>query len=500
MSKEMLLVVEALSNERNIDKDTIFLAMEEALAMATKKIHRNDEMQVRVDIDRKTGEYLTHRFWEVVADDAEIEMPDAVMMLTEANKNYEGVNIGDLVEEPMESIEFGRIAVQTAKQVIIQKVREAERQRVINMYKNRLGELVNVTVKRLAREVIIVDLGENAEAILPRRDTIDRESFRLNDRVRAVVEQIGEDSKGQMSVLLSRTSNNMLEQLLKLEVPEIGEGIIQVQSIAREPGARAKISVRTNDGRIDAVGACVGMRGSRIQAISGALNGERIDVVPWDENPAQFVINAMSPTEVSSIVLDEENESMDVIVAKEHLALAIGRNGQNVKLASALTGWHLNVMAEDEAEQKQVAEQQAIERMFIEQLQIEASMAQSLAQAGFTDLEEVAYAEEQELSSIPGVDDSMIEHLRTKAKDSLLSQALTGKTITPSIPAADLLSLEGVEREFAFKLANVGIITRDDLAEQSVDDLLDVTEGLDSEAAGKLIMKARAHWFEEDKA
>lgn len=501
MNKEILLVVEAVSNEKGVDKDVIFQAIEAALEMATKK-RAGDDIDVKVTIDQKTGDYKTARRWLVI-DDAndDEEGDDGVTRLTlsQAKERDAKAKVGDYVEEEMESVEFGRIAAQKAKQVIVQKVLEAERAQVVNAYKERLGQLVNGVVKKSNREFIILDLGNNAEAILSRSEMIPHEAMRTGDRVRAYLFDIRSDIKGpQMAV--SRTRPEMLVELFKIEVPEIGEELIEIKGAARDPGSRAKIAVKTNDKRIDPIGACVGMRGSRVQAVSGELGGERVDIVLWDDNPAQLVINAMAPAEVASIVVDEDSHTMDIAVKEEQLSQAIGRNGQNVRLASELTGWKLNVMSEVQAKEKSAAEEEGILQLFKDRLGVDDEIAQVLAGEGFTTLEEIAYVPIQEMLDIDGFDEDLINALRERAKGELLTKAIAEEqSFEKAEPAQDLLEMEGMDRHLAYVLANHGIITREDLAEQSVDDLLDIGE-IDEDTAAKLIMTARKPWFDTDHA
>ncbi|MBU2707985.1 transcription termination/antitermination protein NusA [Zooshikella marina] len=494
MSKEILLVVDSVSNEKGVPPDVIFEAIEIALATATKKRYEED-IDVRVAIDRKTGNYDTFRRWKVVADE-DYENPAAHIVIEEVDEKDPNLQIDDYWEEQIESVEFGRIAAQTAKQVIVQKVREAERAQVVEAYKEKLGELVSGTVKKVTRDNIIVDLGNNAEAVLPRDQMIPRESFRVGTRVRALLFDIRKDGRGPQLVL-SRACPQMLIELFKIEVPEIAEEVIEVKGAARDPGSRAKIAVKTNDGRIDPVGACVGMRGSRVQAVSGELGNERIDIVLWDDNPAQLVINAMSPAEVASIVVDEDAHTMDIAVAEDNLAQAIGRNGQNVRLASELTSWTLNVMTEDEALAKQAREVGDIVNRFREQLEVDEDLAQLLVDEGFTSLEEIAYVPLEEMLEIDGFDEDLVNELRQRAKDNLLTLAIASEEqLEEAQPAEDLLTMEGMDKHLAFLFASKGIITMEDLAEQSIDDLLEI-EGIDEERAGQLIMTARAPWFED---
>lgn len=492
-NKEILLVAEAVSNEKDVDQSVIFEAIEAALAMATRKRHI-DDIDVRVEIDPSTGEYTTFRRWLVSADDTEIENPDAELTLSQAQARGAEVAEGDYIEEQMESIEFGRIAAQTAKQVIVQKVREAERAKVANAFAHRMGEIVNGSVKKVTRDNVIVDLGYNAEGLLKREEMLPRENFRVGDRVRALLFEVQQQMRGPQ-MLLTRSRSEMLEELFRIEVPEIGEDIIEIKSVARDPGSRAKIAVKTNDGRIDPIGACVGMRGSRVQTVSEELNGERVDIVLWDDNPAQLVINAMAPAEVESIVVDEESNSMDIAVKEEQLSQAIGRNGQNIRLASQLCGWTLNVMSEEEAEAKSQAESGNVLNTFMNDLDVDEEMAAILVEEGFTTLEEIAYVPAQELLAIEGFDEDIVDALRERAKDALLTKALTGGTDSEQQPAADLLALEGMDDTTAAHLAAKGVITQEDLAECGVDEILDV-EGMTEEKAAALIMAARAPWFE----
>lgn len=495
MNKEILLVAEAVSNEKDVPKEVIFEAIEVALATATKKRYE-EEADIRVVIDRTIGDYDTYRRWLVVSNDA-VPALGTELTMQEAEEIDKSLQPGDIHEEQVESVKFGRIAAQTAKQVIVQKVREAERAKVVELYRDRLGELISGSVKKVTRDNIIVDLGNNAEALLPREHLIQREAFRMGDRVRAVLQEVRSEGRGPQLVL-SRSCNEMLIELFRIEVPEISEEVIEIRAASRDPGSRAKIAVKTNDGRIDPVGACVGMRGSRVQAVSNELNGERVDIVLWDDNPAQLVINAMSPADVASIILDEETHSIDVAVAAEGLAMAIGRNGQNVRLAADLTGWELNVMSEEDAQNKHQSEVGSIIDEFIKHLDVDEDVAEVLVEEGFTTLEEVAYVPVDEMLEIDGFDEDIVEELRTRAKDALLNLAIASEEqLDKAEPAADLLEMDGMDKHLAFLLAAQGIITMEDLAEQSVDDLMDV-EGLNEERAAELIMTARAPWFAEE--
>lgn len=497
MSKEILLVVESVSNEKGVSEDIIIEALELALATATKKRY-DEEVELRVAIDKESGEYDTFRFWDVVADDEEIEFPGSQLTLTEAKEKDAALEVGGRYEIPVESVEFGRIAAQTAKQVIVQKVREAERAQVVDAYRSRVGELVNGQVKKVTREAVIVDLGNNAEAILPREEWIPRETFRIGDRLRALLEEVRPEARGPQ-LALTRTSTAVLVELFKIEVPEISDGVIEILGCARDPGSRAKIAVKTNDGRIDPVGACVGMRGSRVQAVSNELGNERIDIVPWDDNVAQLAINAMSPAEVVSIVVDEETRSMDIAVSEDNLAQAIGRGGQNVKLASELTGWELNIMTEEEAAEKHEAEAGSIIENFMQQLDVDEDVAIVLVEEGFTTLEEVAYVPIEEMIAIEGFDEEIVDELRSRAKNALTTLELANEEELGSVePAEDLLNMEGMDRRLAYHLAGMGIVTMEDLAEQAIDDLMEV-EDMTEERAGELIMTARAPWFADEE-
>jgi len=487
------LVVESVSNEKGVPEDIIFEALESALATATKKRY-TEETDIRVAIDRETGDYETFRRWHIVEDEA-YENPEAELTIDDVLEQGLGLNAGDYHEIEVESVEFGRIAAQTAKQVIVQKVREAERAQVVDAYMGRVGELINGQVKRVTREAVIVDLGNNAEAILPREDWVPRELFRVGDRVRALLKEIRPEARGPQLVL-TRTTSAVLIELFKIEVPEIADGVIEILAAARDPGSRAKIAVKTNDGRIDPVGACVGMRGSRVQAVSGELGGERIDIVLWDDNVAQLAINAMAPAEVASIVVDEETQSMDIAVSEDNLAQAIGRGGQNVKLASELTGWILNIMTEDEASEKQEEEAGQIVTNFMEQLDVDEDVAVVLLEEGFTTLEEIAYVPLDEMLAIEGFDQDIVEELRSRARNVLTTKELADEaTRITEEPHEDLLSMEGMTTKLAYDLAAIGVVSMEDLAEQAIDDLMEI-DSMTEELAGEIIMTARAPWFE----
>lgn len=491
MSKELLLVAEALSNERGVSKEVVLNAIQSALESATRKLSGID-MGVRVKLDPRTGEYETFRFWDVVNED-ELESADRQFTLEQARERNPALEIGDRIEEPMPSVEFGRIEAQAARQVIMQKVREAERQLVVDQFRAKLGQLIYGTVKKATRDNVIIDLGGKAEAFMPRSEMLPQEMFRTNDRVRALLYEITPQARGPQ-LYVSRARNEMLIELFRVEVPEIGENIIEIKAAAREPGSRAKIAVKTNDGRIDPVGACVGMRGARVQAVSTELGGERVDIVLWDDNPAQLVINAMAPAEITSIVVDEDSHTMDLAVAKEHLSQAIGRNGQNVRLASQLTGWTLNVMTQEEFESKTKEESNKLVGLFVDTLGIDEELANILVANGFSSLEEIAYVPKEELLAIDEFDDEIVEELRNRANDSLLTMALSSGQPLGGSPDETLLTMEGMTPELADKLAAKGICSMEDLAEQSVDDLLDVA-GMTEKKAAQLIMKAREPWF-----
>ncbi|HAT1923775.1 TPA: transcription termination/antitermination protein NusA [Legionella pneumophila] len=492
MSKELLLVAEALSNERGVSKDVIILAIQAALESATRKILGLD-IGVRIKIDSKTGDYETFRYWDVVNEE-ELEFPDRQLSLEQAKERNLSVAVGDRIEEIIPSIEFGRIEAQTARQVIMQKVREAERELIIDQFRSKLGQLIYGTVKKVTRDNVIIDLGGKAEAFLPRSEMLPHEMFRPNDRVRAYLYEITPQARGPQ-LFVSRTRNEMLIELFRIEVPEIGENIIDIKAAARDPGNRAKIAVKTNDGRIDPIGACVGMRGARVQAVSSELGGERVDIILWDDNPAQLVINAMAPADITSIVVDEDTHTMDLAVTKEQLSQAIGRNGQNVRLASQLTGWTLNVMTTEEFESKNQEESSKIVNLFTGALEIDEEIASLLVAHGFSSLEEVAYVPKEELLAIEEFDEEIVEELRNRANDKLLEMALSSGKGLSGTPDDSLLSMEGMTEDLANKLASKGITTMEDLAEQSVDELMEI-EGITEEKAGALIMKAREPWFQ----
>lgn len=492
MNKEILTVVEVVSNEKGVSKDIIFEALEAALMSATQRRFHED-VDIRVSINRHTGDYEAFRRWKVI-DDTLPEFPERQLLLSEARKIRADINPGQFIEQPIEAAAFGRIAAQTARQVIVQKVREAERAQIVEAYQSRKGQLVAGIVKRLERGTVTLELSGNVEGLILREEMIPREAVRMGDRLRGYLSDVRAEKRGPQ-LFVSRTATEFLIELFKIEVPEIGEGLIEILGAARDPGLRAKIAVRSKDPRIDPVGACVGMRGSRVQAVSNELAGERVDIIPWNENPAQFVINAMAPAEVVSILVDEDAHSMDVAVVEDQLSQAIGRNGQNVRLASQLTGWELNVMSESAAAKKSQTEAQSTQKLFMEYLDVDEEIAAILVQEGFSTIEEVAYVPEKELLAIEEFDEVLVNELRQRAKDLLLTRAIAAEEQrNDAKPAEDLLTLEGMDEELAYNLAGRGILTIEDLAEQSIDELIGFGE-ITEERAGQLIMAARAPWF-----
>ena len=489
MSKEMLLVVEAMANEKSVSRSVVYEALESALASAAKKTS-GDEIAARVSINRNTGVYETFRRWEIVADDVRMENPQAQIRLMDALDVQPDAQIGGFIEEPMENPELGRIGAQTAKQVILQRVREAERQLVVDRFIDRKGELITGTVKRIERGNVYVDMGENAEAMIPKERTIPRESIRVGDRIRGLLYDIRAEIRGPQ-LFVSRTAPEFMIELFRLEVPEVGQGLVEIKGCARDAGDRAKMAVRAKDQRTDPIGACIGMRGARVQAVTNELNGERVDIVLWNDNAAQFVINAMAPAEVQSIIQDEENHSMDIAVAEDKLSQAIGRGGQNVRLASKLTGWALNVMTQAQAQTKSESESNATRAMFIERLDIDEEIANILVQEGFSTVEEVAYVPASELLGVEEFDEALVEELRARARDSLLNQLIAQEEAVDGNPSEDLLGLEGMAQDTAFALAAKGIKTKEELAELATDELLELVE-MSAEQAAALIMAARA--------
>ena len=487
MSREILLLVDALAHEKNVGKEVIFTALELALASATKKKH-HDDADVRVEIDRETGEYKTFRRWQFVEYDL---LENSAYQIDEEDERSKGLSIGDYYEEPLENIEFGRIGAQAAKQVILQKVREAEREQILEDFLARDEKLVTGVIKRMEKGNAIIEVGR-IESLLPREQMIPKENLRVGDRVRAYLLRIERGGRGPQ-LILSRITPAFLIRLFELEVPEIEEGLLEIRSAARDPGLRSKIAVKSNDQRLDPVGTCVGMRGSRVQAVTAELAGERVDIVLWSMEPAQFVINAMSPAEVSSIVVDEDAHSMDVVVEEEQLALAIGRNGQNVRLASELTGWTINILTVDQAAQKNQEEYAGVSHLFMEKLDVDEEVAEILVQEGFSTLEEIAYVPLAEMLEIEAFDEDTVEELRKRARAALLTEAIA-KEEKVEEAAEDLLTLEGMDDATAHLLASKGIATMDDLAELAIDELVELT-AMDEERAKALIMKAREPWF-----
>ena len=493
MSREILLLVDALAREKNVNRDVVFGALEMALASATKKRFTED-VDVRVAIDRNTGDYQAFRRWQVVPDETPEWNTAQMLSLEEAQDRKPDAKMDDYLEESIENVPFGRIGAQTAKQVILQRIRDAEREQILNDFLSRGDELVTGSVKRMERGSAIVESGR-LEALLPRENMIPKENLRVGDRVRAWVAKIDRGARGPQ-LILSRTAPQFIMKLFELEVPEIEEGLLEIKSAARDPGVRAKIAVHTNDRRIDPIGTCVGMRGSRVQAVTQELAGERVDIVLWSADPAQFVIGALAPAEVSSILVDEEKHSMDVVVDEENLAIAIGRSGQNVRLASELTGWTINLMTEEESTKKQAEESTRVRELFMQKLDVDEEVANILIQEGFSTLEEIAYVPINEMLEIEAFDENTVNELRSRARNALLVQAIASEEQVEGVDQS-LLKLEGMDTQLAAKLAEGGVKTRDDLADLAVDELSEMT-GIEGERAKGLIMAARAHWFEQE--
>ena len=489
MSREILLLVDALSREKNVEKNIVFGALELALASATKK-RFSEDVDVRAAVDRETGDFTFFRRWQVV-DDAAFEAPSRQYLLHEAREQNPDSQIGDYIEEPLGGLEIGRIGAQTAKQVILQKIRDAEREQILNDFMARKEHLVTGMIKRMERGSAIIESGR-LEAMLPRDQMIPKENLRVGDRVRAYIWKIDRASRGPQ-LILSRTVPEFLVKLFEIEVPELEDGLIEIKAAARDPGSRAKIAVKSNDQRIDPIGTCVGMRGSRVQAVTSELAGERVDIVPWNPDPAQFVINALAPAEVSSIVVDEEKHSMDIVVEEENLAQAIGRNGQNVRLASDLTGWELNIMTRDESRKKTEEETSRIRSLFMDALDVDQEVADILVQEGFSTLEEVAYVPINEILEIEAFDEATVNELRSRARNALLTQAIAGEEKVGH-DIEDLMKVEGMDNDTARLLASKGVSTQEELADCASDDLVELA-GLDAERAKALIMAARAPWF-----
>ncbi len=495
MSREILLLVDALAREKNVNRDVVFGALELALASATKK-RFTDDVDVRVAIDRETGDYEAFRRWRVLPDDAPDWINAQMLSVEEAQDRKPDAKLEDVIEEQIENVPFGRIGAQTAKQVILQRIRDAEREQILNDFLARGDELVTGTVKRMERGSAIVESGR-LEAQLPREHMIPKENLRVGDRVRAWVAKIDRGARGPQ-LILSRTAPQFIMKLFELEVPEIEEKLLEIKSAARDPGVRAKIAVHTNDRRIDPIGTCVGMRGSRVQAVTQELAGERVDIVLWSADPATFVIGALAPAEVSSILVDEEKHAMDVVVDEENLAIAIGRSGQNVRLASELTGWTINLMTQEESTKKQEEEGSRVKTLFMEKLDVDEEVADILAQEGFSTLEEIAYVPITEMMEIEAFDENTVNELRSRARNVLLVQAIASEESIDGV-GQDMLQLDGMDNQLAAKLAAQGVKTRDDLADLSVDELSEMT-GMDAERAKVLIMTARAHWFADEPA
>ena len=489
MSREMLMLVDALAREKNVAPEVVFGALEMALASATKKRVKGDA-DVRVEIDHESGDYKAFRRWLVVTEQ-ELESEDNQILLVDAQYDHPDIQVGDYVEEPMEAVEFGRIGAQAAKQVILQKIRDAEREQILNDFLERKEHLVTGVVKRMDRGNAIIESGR-IEGFLHRDQMIARENLRVGDRVRAYLSKIERSGRGPQLVL-SRTAPEFIMKLFELEVPEIEEGLIEIKGAARDPGLRAKIAVKSNDPRIDPIGTCIGLRGSRVTSVTNELAGERVDIILWSPDPAQFVINALAPAEVSRIVVDEDKHSIDVVVEEDMLGKAIGSNGQNVRLASELTGWELNIITEEVASEKKAKETESILGLFMEKLDVDQEVAQILVDEGFSTLEEVAYVPITEMQEIEAFDEEIIEELRNRARNALLTAAIVGEEKVEA-SAGDLLSLEGMDPETARLLATKGVHTTDDLADLAVDDLVEMT-AMDEERAKQLIMAARAPWF-----
>ena len=489
MTREVLLLVDALAREKNVEKDIVFVALELALASATKKRFHEDA-DVRVSIDHQTGDYQSLRRWQVVPDDG-VEDPSRQIALSEALQRNPEIKLDEFVEEVLEPVEFGRIGAQAAKQVIFQKIRDAEREQILNDFLERKEFMVTGTIKRMERGNAIIESGR-VEAALPRDQMIPKENLRVGDRVRAYLYKIDRSARGPQ-LILSRTVPEFLIKLFELEVPEIEEGLLEIKVAARDPGSRAKIAVKSNDPRVDPIGTCVGMRGSRVQAVTGELAGERVDIVLWADDPATFVINALAPAEISSILVDEEKHSMDIVVDEDNLAQAIGRGGQNVRLASELTGWDLNIMTMEESQAKNEEEFSVLRQLFMEKLDVDEEVADILVQEGFTTLEEVAYVPLGEMLEIEAFDEQTVNELRNRARNALLTEAIVSEEKVEHI-AEDLLALEGMDSQTARELAAKGVNTQEELADLAVDDLVEMVE-MDAERARQLIMAARAPWF-----
>ena len=490
MNRELLMLVEAISREKNVERDVVFGAVEQALAQATKKLYEG-EVDIRVAIDRDTGDYDTFRRWVVVPNDAGLQNPEAEELLMDAEERSPGIEVGEFIEEQIESLPIGRIGAMTAKQVILQKIRDAEREMLLNEFLSRGEKIFTGTVKRMDKGDIIVESGR-VEGRLRRSEMIPKENLRNGDRVRAMIMEVDLTLRGA-PILLSRSAPEFMIELFRNEVPEIEQGLLEIKSCARDPGSRAKIAVLSHDKRVDPIGTCVGVRGSRVNAVTNELAGERVDIVLWSEDPAQFVINALAPANVSSIVVDEEKHAMDVVVDEENLAIAIGRGGQNVRLASDLTGWKINIMDAAESAQKQAEETSFARTLYMEKLDVDEELADILVSEGFASLEEVAYVPLSEMLEIEAFDEETVTELRARAKDALLTMEIAQEESVSAV-SQELRDLEGITPEIVAKLAAGGVLTRDDLADLAIDELTDLT-GQSEEEAKALIMKAREHWF-----
>ncbi len=492
MNRELLMLVDAISREKSVDLEVVFGAVEAALASASKKLH-GGEVDMRVTVDRDSGEYETFRRWHVVPDEAGLQLPDSEILLFEAKEQISDIEVDDYIEEPVDSVSIGRIGAQAAKQVILQKIRDAEREQLLNDFLSRGEKIFVGTVKRLDKGDVIVESGR-VEGRLRRAEMIPKENLRTGDRVRAYIAEVDPTLRGPQ-ILLSRSAPGFMMELFAQEVPEIEQGLLEIKSCARDPGSRAKIAVVSHDKRVDPIGTCVGVRGSRVNAVTNEVAGERVDIVLWSEDPAQFVIGALAPANVVSIVVDEERHAMDVVVDEENLAIAIGRGGQNVRLASEMTGWRINIMTAEESATKQASESDSVRKLFIEKLDVDAEVADILIAEGFASLEEVAYVPMQEMLEIESFDEDTVNELRMRAKDALLTMEIAKEENVDDV-SQDLRDLEGLTPDLIGKLAEGGIHTRDDLADLAVDELIEMT-GIDEAQARAVIMKAREHWFNE---
>ena len=492
MNRELLMLVDAISREKSVDLEVVFGAVEAALASASKKLH-GGEVDMRVTVDRDSGEYETFRRWHVVPDEAGLQLPDSEILLFEAKEQISDIEVDDYIEEPVDSVSIGRIGAQAAKQVILQKIRDAEREQLLNDFLSRGEKIFVGTVKRLDKGDVIVESGR-VEGRLRRAEMIPKENLRTGDRVRAYIAEVDPTLRGPQ-ILLSRSAPGFMMELFAQEVPEIEQGLLEIKSCARDPGSRAKIAVVSHDKRVDPIGTCVGVRGSRVNAVTNEVAGERVDIVLWSEDPAQFVIGALAPANVLSIVVDEERHAMDVVVDEENLAIAIGRGGQNVRLASEMTGWRINIMTAEESATKQASESDSVRKLFIEKLDVDAEVADILIAEGFASLEEVAYVPMQEMLEIESFDEDTVNELRMRAKDALLTMEIAKEENVDDV-SQDLRDLEGLTPDLIAKLAEGGVHTRDDLADLAVDELIEMT-GVDEAQARAVIMKAREHWFNE---